>query len=141
MVEVRQRTTIPIATGENQQTRFEFQEILDARAADVLQPDIAIAGGITETRRIADLAYARGIVVAPHNWGSAILWAASVQFAAATANCIILEFCQAYNPLLYDLVTTPIAVAKDGYVDVPTGPGLGIELQPDLEKKYPFEGD
>jgi len=140
LAEVRQRTTIPIATGENQQTRFEFAEILDARAADVLQPDIAIAGGITESRRIADLAYARGIVVAPHNWGSALLWAASAQFAAATANCVILEFCQAYNPLLYDLVTMPISVAKDGYVDVPTGPGLGIELQPDLEKKYPFEG-
>lgn len=110
------------------------------KIADVLQPDIAIAGGITETRRIADLAYARRIVVAPHNWGSALLWAASARFAAATANCVILEFCQAYNPLLYDLVTTPISVAKDGFVDVPTGPGLGIELQPDLEKKYPFAG-
>lgn len=138
MVEVRQRTTIPIATGENEATRFSFQRILDARAADILQPDIAIAGGLTETRRIATLAHAKGFGVAPHVWGSALLWAASLQFAAATPNCVIFEFCQAYNPLLYDLITTPVAVNRDGYVDVPGGPGLGVELQPDLEKKYPY---
>lgn len=138
MVEVRQKTTIPIATGENEQTRFAFQTILDARAADYVQPDIAIAGGLTETRRIANLAYARGIAVAPHVWGSALLWAASLQFAAATPNCVIFEFCQAYNPLLYDLITTPVAVDQDGTVGIPTGPGLGVELQPDLERKYPY---
>ena len=138
LAEVRQRTTIPISTGENEATRFAFQDILDARAADILQPDIAIAGGLTETRRIAVLAHARGIVVAPHVWGSALLWAASLQFAAATPNCVIFEFCQAYAPLLYDLITTPVAVDRDGYVTVPEGPGLGVELQPDLEKKYPF---
>ncbi len=139
LAEVRQRTTIPIATGENACTRFEFQAIVDTRAADVLQPDIAIAGGLTETRRIAALAHARGVVVAPHVWGSALLWAASLQFAAATPNCVILEFCQAYSPLLYDLLTTPVAVGTDGNVEIPTGPGLGVELQPDIEKKYPYE--
>lgn len=138
MVEVRRRTAIPISTGENECTRFPFQTILDAQAADILQPDIAIAGGLTETRRIAALAHGRGIAVAPHVWGSALLWAASLQFAAATANCMIFEFCQAYSPLLYDLLTTPVAVGKDGYVEIPTGPGLGVELQPDLERKYPY---
>ncbi|HVC33538.1 MAG TPA: mandelate racemase/muconate lactonizing enzyme family protein [Chloroflexota bacterium] len=138
LAEVRSRTTIPIATGENESTRFAFQTILDARAADILQPDIAIAGGLTETRRIAALAHARGLVIAPHVWGSALLWAASLQFAAATPNCAIFEFCQAYSPLLYGLLTTPVAVGKDGFVGIPTGPGLGVELQPDLEKKYPY---
>jgi D-galactarolactone cycloisomerase len=138
LAEVRQRTTIPISTGENEQTRFAFQDILDAHAADVLQPDIAIAGGLTESRRIAALAYARGVVVNPHVWGSALLWAASLQFAAATPNCTIFEFGQAYSPLLYDLLTTPVALGKDGQVDVLTGPGLGVELQPDLERKYPY---
>lgn len=140
LAEVREKTIIPIATGENEQTRFAFQDILDARAADIVQPDIAIAGGLTETRRIAALAHARGKGVAPHVWGSALLWAASLQFAAATPNVFIFEFCQAYNPLLYDLITTPVAVAKDGFVSIPTGPGLGIELQPEVEKKYPYRG-
>ena len=138
MAEVRQRTTIPIATGESEHTRFAFQDILEARAADILQPDIAIAGGLTESRRIAALAHARGIAVAPHVWGSALLWATSLQFAAATPNCVIFEFGQAYNPLLYDLLTTPVAVDGDGCVAIPTGPGLGVELQPDLERKYPY---
>ncbi|MBI2939782.1 MAG: mandelate racemase/muconate lactonizing enzyme family protein [Chloroflexi bacterium] len=142
LAEVRQRTPIPIATGENEQTRFAFQAILDARAADVLQPDIAIAGGLTECRRIAALAHARGIVVNPHVWGSALLWAASLQFAAATPNCTIFEFCQGYNPLLSDLLTTPVAVGNDGHnrglVEVPAAPGLGAELQPDVEEKYPY---
>ncbi len=136
--EVRQRTRIPIATGENEQGSFAFQKILDARAADIVQPDMAIAGGLTEGCRIAAIARAHGIGVAPHVWGSAILWASSLQFAAATPNCIIFEFGQAHNPLLYDLVVSPVTVASDGYVTVPTGPGLGIELQPDLERKYPF---
>lgn len=136
--EVRQRTRIPIATGENEQGSFAFREILDAHAADILQPDIAIAGGLSESCRIAAVAYAHGIGVAPHVWGSAILWAASLQFAAAVPNCIILEFGQAHNPLLYDLLVSPVEVDKDGHVTVPTAPGLGIELQPDLEKKYPY---
>lgn len=137
--EVRRRTSIPIATGENEGPRFAFQAILDARAADVLQPDIAICGGLTESRRIAALAHARGVAIAPHVWGSALLWAASLQFAAATPNCMIFEFGQAYNPFLYDLLTTPVAVGSDGFVTIPPGPGLGVELQPNLEQKYPYQ--
>jgi L-alanine-DL-glutamate epimerase-like enolase superfamily enzyme len=138
MAEVRSRIALPVATRENEQTRFAFQDLIDARAADVYQPDVAIAGGLTETRRIATLAHARGFVVAPHVWGSALLWAASAQFAAATPNCVIFEFGQAYSPLLYDLLTTPVQVDRDGYVTVPSGPGLGVELQPDLERRYPY---
>lgn len=136
--EVRQRTRIPIATGENEQGSFAFRAILDAHAADILQPDIAIAGGLSECCRIAAVAHAHGVGVAPHVWGSAILWAASLQFGAAIPNCIIFEFGQAYNPLLYDLLVSPVAVDGDGHVTVPTAPGLGVELQPDLEKKYPY---
>jgi L-alanine-DL-glutamate epimerase-like enolase superfamily enzyme len=74
--------------------------------------------------------------------GSALLWAASLQLAAATPNCIVFEFCQAYYPLLYDLLTTPVALDADGDASVPTAPGLGVGLQPEdeLVRKYPFEG-
>jgi hypothetical protein len=66
---------------------------------------------------------------------------ASLQLAAATPNCVIFEFCQGYYPLLYHLLTTPVAVDADGFVSVPTGPGLGVELQPEdeLVRKYPFD--
>jgi D-galactarolactone cycloisomerase len=142
LAEVRRRVPMPVATGESETTRFAFRDIVEQRAADFLQPDVAVVGGLTEARRVAALAHAHGLPVAPHVWGSALLWAASLQLAAATPNCVIFEFCQAYYPLLYDLLTTPVAVDTDGYVSVPGGPGLGVELQPeeDLLRKYPFEG-
>jgi D-galactarolactone cycloisomerase len=139
MAEVRRSTSIPISTGENEQTRFAFADLIADRAADVYQPDIAIAGGLTETRRIATLAHAAGFSCIPHVWGSALLWAASLQYAAATPACTIFEFGQAYSPLLYDLLTTEVKVDPDGFVTVPTGPGLGVELQPDVERKYPYQ--
>ena len=141
LAEVRRRVPMPIATGESETTRFAFRDIIDQRAADFLQPDVAVVGGLTEARRVAALAHTHGLAVAPHVWGSALLWAASLQFAAATPNCVIFEFCQAYYPLLYDLLTSPVAVDEDGFVSVPNGPGLGVELQPeaDLVRKYPFE--
>jgi D-galactarolactone cycloisomerase len=142
LAEVRRRVQMPVSTGESETTRFAFRDIIEQRAADILQPDIAVVGGLTEARRVAALAHAHGLAVAPHVWGSALLWAASLQLAAATPNCVIFEFCQAYYPLLYDLLTTPVAVDSDGLVSVPSGPGLGVELQPeaDLLRKYPFVG-
>jgi len=142
LAEVRQRVPMPVATGESETTRFAFRDLIARRAADVLQPDVAVVGGLTEARRVAALAHAHGIAIAPHVWGSALLWAASLQFAAATPNVVIFEFCQAYYPLLYDLLATPVRVDADGWVTVPPGPGLGVELQPeaDLVHKYPFEG-
>jgi D-galactarolactone cycloisomerase len=140
LAEVRRRVQMPVSTGESETTRFAFRDIIEQRAADILQPDVAVVGGLTEARRVAALAHAHGLAIAPHVWGSALLWAASLQLAAATPNCVIFEFCQAYYPLLYDLLTTPVAVDPDGLVTVPTGPGLGVELQPeaDLLRKYPF---
>ncbi|MGI9145388.1 MAG: mandelate racemase/muconate lactonizing enzyme family protein [Chloroflexota bacterium] len=142
LAEVRGRVPMPVSTGESETTRFAFRDIVDHRAADILQPDVAVVGGLTEARRVAALAHAHGLAVAPHVWGSALLWAASLQLAAATPNCVIFEFCQAYYPLLYDLLTTPVQVDADGCVTVPSGPGLGVELQPeaDLVRKYPFQG-
>jgi len=140
LVEVRRRVPMPVSTGESETTRFAFRDIVDHRAADILQPDVAVVGDLTEARRVAALAHAHGLPVAPHVWGSALLWAASLQLAAATPNCVVFEFCQAYYPLLYDLLTTSVAVDPDGFVSVPDGPGLGVELQPEAEllRKYPF---
>jgi L-alanine-DL-glutamate epimerase-like enolase superfamily enzyme len=92
-----------------------------------------VVGGLTETRRVAALG-ARAL--AAHRTarvGSALLWA-SLQLAAATPNCMVFGFCQAYYQLLYDLVTTPWRWTPTAMSTVPTEPGLGVELQPEQER-------
>jgi L-alanine-DL-glutamate epimerase-like enolase superfamily enzyme len=139
LAEVRRATSVPVATGENLCTRFQFRDLALARGADVWQPDTAITGGLTEILRIAALASTFEFQLAPHVWGSALLWAASLQLAAAIPNYLIFEFGQAYSPLLYELLTTPVQVEQDGYVEIPQGPGLGIEIDPDAERRFAFD--
>lgn len=139
MAEVRRSTSVPIATGENLYTRFAFRDLGLARAADIWQPDLAMAGGITEMVRIANLASAMEFQLAPHSWGSALLTAANLQLAAALPNFFIFEVGQTYNPILHELVTAPVKVSPDGYLEIPNGPGLGVEIVPDAEKRFPFK--
>ena len=125
--EVRASTDIPIASGESEQTRFAFRDLIEARAVDILQPDVAIAGGITETLRICALAAAHGLTVAPHLWGSAILFASGLHLAAATPCVTVLELTRGENPLLNELVQEPFDL-REGYVHVSDAPGLGVTL-------------
>jgi L-alanine-DL-glutamate epimerase-like enolase superfamily enzyme len=131
LAEVRRATDIPVATGENAQTRFEFRDLIAAGAVDILQPDIAIAGGLTECLRIAALAGAHELTVAPHLWGSAILFAAGLHFCVATPQATTVEFSRGENPLLHELVEEPFELV-DGFVPAPTRPGLGITLRRDF---------
>jgi L-alanine-DL-glutamate epimerase-like enolase superfamily enzyme len=125
--EVRAATDIPIAAGETEQTRFAFRDLIAARAVDVLQPDVAIAGGLTETLRICALAATHGLIVAPHLWGGAILFASGLHLAAATPCVTTLEFSRGENPLLNDLVEEPFELV-DGHMLAPDRPGLGLTL-------------
>jgi L-alanine-DL-glutamate epimerase-like enolase superfamily enzyme len=129
--DVRASTDIPIAAGETEQTRFAFRDLIAARAVDVLQPDVAIAGGITETLRICALAASHGLTVAPHLWGGAILFASGLHLAVATPCVTTLEFSRGENPLLNDLVQEPFELI-DGHVRAPDRPGLGLTLNADL---------
>ena len=131
LAEVRRATDIPIATGENAQTRFEFRDLIAAGAVDILQPDIAIAGGLTECQRIAALAAAHALTVAPHLWGSAILFAAGLHLCVATPQATTVEFSRGENPLLHELVEEPFELV-DGHVLAPTRPGLGLTLRKDF---------
>jgi len=128
---VRAATDIPIAAGETEQTRFAFRDLIEARAVDVLQPDVAIAGGITETLRICALAATHGLTVAPHLWGGAVLFASGLHLAVATPCVTTLEFSRGENPLLNDLVEEPFDLV-DGYVLAPDRPGLGLTLNRDF---------
>ena len=135
MAEVRASTDIPIAAGESFYTRFDFERAIKARAIDILQPDPAIAGGISEVVRIAHLASAHHLTLAPHLWGGAVLFTAGLQVAAALPNCIILEYSKGYNPLLSQLATEPVEVS-DGRVAVPDRAGLGVTINDDFVKRY-----
>jgi galactonate dehydratase len=125
-------TTIPLAMGERQFSRWEFRPLLDAGLA-VVQPDISHAGGISETRRIAALAEGYGSTIAPHCPLGPIALAASLQVDFASPNFLIQEQSggMAYNGdwgALDYLIDTSVLTPRNGYLDRPTGPGLGIEI-------------
>src|SRR5579872_3449292 len=123
MAEIARGTFLPIATGERVFTKWGFREVLEKRAAVVLQPDLCHAGGITEVRLIAGMAEAYYADIAPHNPLGPISLAAGVQMAASIPNFL----CQEQVSLGEGYLTRPFVVRK-GYIDVPNGPGLGIEL-------------
>ncbi len=126
MAEIARGTHLPIATGERVFTKWGFREVLEKRAATVLQPDLCHAGGITEVRLIAGMAEAYYAAIAPHNPLGPISLAAGIQLAASIPNFL----CQEQVSLGEGYLRTPFVV-RNGYIDVPTGPGLGIELDED----------
>ncbi|MBP1599608.1 MAG: hypothetical protein H6Q05_4985 [Acidobacteria bacterium] len=123
MAEIARGTHLPIATGERVFTKWGFREVLEKRAATVLQPDLCHAGGITECRLIAGMAEAYYASVAPHNPLGPISLAAGVQLAASIPNFL----CQEQVSLGEGYLKKPFTV-RAGYIDVPRAPGLGIEL-------------
>jgi len=123
MADIARGTHLPIATGERIFTKWGFREILEKRAASILQPDLCHAGGIFEARLIAGMAEAYYASVAPHNPLGPISLAAGLQLAASVPNFL----CQEQVTLGEGYLKTPFQV-ENGFVKIPTGPGLGIEL-------------
>ena len=137
LAEVRRSTVIPIATGEREFTRFDFEDLFNHRALDIAQPDVARAGGLTEIRRIAAMASAKGIRLAPHAWGSGVLFAASLHMAMSAPNCHILEVSQGYMPMMNELFKEPYDI-RDGIVHAPQRPGLGFTLRDDVFDRFEY---
>jgi D-galactarolactone cycloisomerase len=141
--EVRRAVGCPIAGGENEFTLFGFRDLIGARAIDIAQPDIAAAGGFTACRHIGALAHAHGIAVNPHVWGSAIGQAASLHLLATLpvahhalfAQQPIFEYDQSSHPFRRQLVEDPLE-QRDGWVDIPDGPGLGISVDRSVLERY-----
>jgi len=133
--EVKAALDIPIAGGEAEFTRWGFRPLITERLVDILQPDIAAAGGISETKKIADLASAFGVRVNPHVWGTGVALAASLQLIACLPHNSpglfpiepLLEFDQSEHPIRMAVIAEPI-VQNDGWVAIPNRPGLGIEI-------------
>lgn len=141
--EVRASTTIPIAGGETCYTRHDFRQVIAAGAMDILQPDTGMCGGLTEAKRIADYAWAHGVRVNPHTWGTGIGLAAALHYHAVLpttapgfgAHQPLLEYDSTPHPFRQDLLADPIRV-EDGIAYVPDGPGLGIEVRRDVLEKW-----
>jgi galactonate dehydratase len=129
MRKVRAHTTIPVASGERLATRWQFRELLDLEAVDIVQPDMTQVGGLSEAKKVADMAAAHGVTVAPHCPRGPIATAVGLHFAASTSNFLILEYPTDLGrvPWRQDLVAVPEQIV-DGHMSLPTAPGLGVEL-------------
>jgi L-alanine-DL-glutamate epimerase-like enolase superfamily enzyme len=132
---VRASTNIPIAAGESEFTRFDFRDLIELAAVDVLQPDLAICGGPSEGRRIAALAEAYQLELAPHCWGSALSFSAGMSLAFASPAAQVIEYSLGANPFLHDLPEETIEVI-DGRVVAPARPGLGVTPRQEFIAEY-----
>jgi L-rhamnonate dehydratase len=128
-------TTMRIATGEEESGRQAFARLIHESLVDVIQPDISRCGGLTEAKKIATMAADHNIILVPHAFKTGILVAASIQLIAALPQVPFLEFSVTESAIRKELLQKPF-VQKDGFVEVPEIPGLGIELNPEVIKKY-----
>lgn len=134
--EVRKSTFIPIAAGESEYTVFDVRDLISERALDVIQPDCAIIGGITEAMRVSQLAHTYQLELAPHCWGSAFSFMAGVSVAFASPSANVIEFSLGGNPMMYELVKEKISVDQDGMLAQPDQPGLGLTPNWDFVNEF-----
>jgi len=145
-LEVRRGQPIPVAGGETWYTRFNFREVLARRAVDIVQPDVCGAGGLSEAKKIADMASAFGVRCVPHVWGTGVAIAAALQLLAVLPDSpprhepreVLLEFDRTEQPFRQAILTEPIEHSA-GIVRVPEGPGLGITIDPTTLKRFRSE--
>jgi galactonate dehydratase len=137
LIRVARKSPIPIAVGERHYTRRDFAELLASRTIGVLQPDIIQSGGIAETRKIAALAEAHFVSVAPHNPWSWVNTVASLHLDAAIPNFLMQEVVTDPEPWKDEVVVGAPELDAEGCFPVPTAPGLGITLNEDAAKRFP----
>lgn len=140
IADVQRAVSTPIATGERLISQHQFRELLEKRAASVIQPDISHCGGLSEARRIAAMAEAYRVAIAPHNPQGPISTAASIEFGFATPAYIICESVHSDVPWRQDVVSEGFKVDVKGRIVRPSDrPGLGIEINEDEVRKHPFQ--
>lgn len=136
MRKLAEHVDIPLASGECNYMKHEFRAILEAQCLDIIQPDICVCGGLLEMKKIAAMADAHYVRVAPHNPMGPVATTVNVHFAASTPNFFILEYHPDDSGARKDVLKEPLMV-KDGYIPLPTKPGLGIELNEEAVKRMP----
>lgn len=134
---VAQQIAIPIATGERLHTIYEFQMLLARGAVQYVRPDVCLAGGITGSKKIAALAEANHVGVVPHNPLSPVSTAACLQIAACIPNFAIQEYPTGEDRAPKNEIVKTVVRCEDGFLIIPDAPGIGIELAPNAQEKYP----
>jgi len=136
---VKREINTPVVTGEELYTKFEFREIFEKQAADIIDPDVCNVGGILELKEIAAMAEPYFVVVSPHNYNSTTVGlAATVQCSTCISNFLITEYFVNLESFGQAIAAKPFQVI-DGYISVPDSPGLGIELNEQALGQYPYQ--
>jgi D-galactarolactone cycloisomerase len=139
---------VPIAAGEALYTRFGFRDVIAQRRVDIVQPDLTKCGGLTEAKLISQLAATWNLRFSPHCWGTGVAQAATLHLLAALPTVpfgqtgvepALLEFDRGYNPLREGVLTTPLKFSAST-VEVPPGPGLGIDVDEDAVRRLALPG-
>ena len=126
---------IPMAAGENEFGLQGFRELIDRGMVDIVQPDCCRVGGISESRRVGEMAAKAGLRVAPHTWSDAVTLVGNMHVVASLPNAICVEVDQTGNPFIDNLLTEKLVVT-DGEIALPQGPGLGIKLDEEVVERY-----
>ena len=138
MAEVARATSIPVATGERLCTKAEFAPVLRQGAARILQPALGRAGGLWEVKKIAAMAEVYNAQMAPHLYAGPVEWAANVHFGVSCPNLLMVE---AIETPFHEALVSGRPKVENGFVEAPTAPGLGIELNDDVATANPYTGD
>lgn len=139
MAKVARATSIPIATGERLATRYDFARLLDCGAAAILQVNLGRVGGLLEAKKIAGMAEARHVQIAPHLYCGPVVGAANIQLAACSPNFLILEGIEDWGGFHAQILKTPIRF-ETGHVIPSDAPGLGVELNEEVALAHPYTG-
>jgi L-alanine-DL-glutamate epimerase-like enolase superfamily enzyme len=133
--QVAEAVDVLIACGEQEATEWGFSQLIDRGGVDVLQPDLTRCGGFTVGRKIVHMAERANRLVIPHSWSSDLLTAASLHLTAFQRRAEFVEFSTSYGPMSRELVKDPLRMV-DGYLPVPEGPGLGVEVNDAVIERY-----
>lgn len=138
LAKASEKINLPVATGERLHNKYEYRELINLQAADILQPDITQTGGFLETKKIAAMGDMCYMTVAPHNVGGPVSTAIALHFAACTTNFKIQEHFNDFSEAWVKEAATGCPEVIDGYFSLPNGPGLGMELNEDLIAEHPY---
>ena len=139
LAEVARRTTIPIATGERLTTKFDFARLIEHRAAAIFNFDVGQVGGILESKKIASMAEAHYLQVAPHVYGGPLIAAAALQLSVCSPNLLIMEAVERFDGIHAQFVESSFEW-HDGYLMPPQRPGLGFNLREDVARHHAPQG-
>tara|TARA_Y100001960_G_C14571291_1_gene775963 strand:- start:39 stop:980 length:942 start_codon:yes stop_codon:yes gene_type:complete len=135
----KKEINIPVVTGEELYTKFEFREMFEKGAADIINPDVCNVGGILELKEIAAMAEPYFVSVSPHNYNSTTMGlAATLQVSAAIPNFLITEYFINFQEMGHEIATNPFNV-EDGYIQIPSAPGLGTSLDEAALAEFPYQ--